>query len=128
MEHDENDHVEEKKEPLSPKGDGVDSKPHDDGAVGLDEGQGSVDAGEGLKEDKASSDAAGSAPDPIPLEGTSSDPPPASMSEEDLNRSIEDELLASCVLMVQCAWRQRAAQLKSCELAISTIEKIWDPR
>ncbi|GMH46426.1 hypothetical protein TrRE_jg4031 [Triparma retinervis] len=129
MEHDETDHVEEKKEPLSPQGEVVvDSKTHDEQAAQQPVGEQGTEDGEGKKGDGASPDAAQTVPDAAPPEAIPSNPAPTSISEEDLNRSIEDELLASCVVMVQCAWRQRAAQLKSCDLAIATIEKIWDPR
>ncbi|GMH97099.1 hypothetical protein TrST_g4169 [Triparma strigata] len=47
------------------------------------------------------------------------------LSEEE---QIEKELLETCAIMVQCAWRQRSAQLLCCRLSLPIIEKIYDPR
>ena len=47
------------------------------------------------------------------------------MTEEE---QIEHELMSSCALLVQCAWRQRSAQITCCAMAESLIEKIYDPR
>ena len=122
---------EEKKEPMTPPQDRI-QKPTNG------EGEGDKDLttvpapldSEGAVEEKKGGNPS-SFPPPTSTSqdlSDSADPTATSMSEEELNRQLENELLTTCVTMVQCAWRQRAAQLKCCDMAVANIEKIWDPR
>ena len=109
---------------------------------GREEGSGGAEVSDGVHNDTAenSNDNEQQLPSPPTPSTTSAAAAAVEDSKEDAPvkqeppreltdaEKIELELTTSCAIMFQCAWRQRVAAKVATSLAVSIIEKIYDPR